>query len=57
MVSCNPGHVQMNLICRRQVNKLPAREELILPLLEIQNVSKTYDNITKALQDVSLDIS
>lgn len=57
MVSCNPGHVQMDLICRKKMIKLPAREELILPLLELHNVSKTYDNVTKALQDVSLDIS
>lgn len=36
-------------------NLAPAREEFILPLLELQNVSKTYDNATKALQDISLE--
>lgn len=28
-----------------------------MPLLELQGVSKTYDNVTKALQDISLEIA
>jgi len=41
---------------RPMLSSVALRGEHILSLLELQHVSKTYDNITKALQDISLTV-